>query len=230
MCTSFVFNGDDVIVGFNFDFNDNVQIKVKAKPEFVYGVFRDKDTWAVPFGVSKDGQFGNVLMVPPSDKENRGPSSQRLDKLVEDYIYSRISFDQVVEVLNRFEICNAAGWSLHSQLSDRHGRTLIIEPGRGWKEREERYNVLSNFSFFEPLATKDVPFAGYDRYLKASEMLKDADDSFSVEDAFEVLKNTVIEKGEQGFSTRVSLVYSVGRNQVFWCMDQQFDNIHSHRF
>jgi hypothetical protein len=39
MCTSFVYKGNDVIVGFNFDSDPKTEIKVKANDQVVYGVF-----------------------------------------------------------------------------------------------------------------------------------------------------------------------------------------------
>ena len=35
-------------------------------------------------------------------------------------------------------------------LADKHGRTLVVEPGIGWREDEGRYSLITNYSILAP--------------------------------------------------------------------------------
>ena len=77
---------------------------------------------------------------------------------------------------------------MHALLSDRQGRTLIIEPGIGWREDDGRYSLITNYSVLSPESTRDYIVPGDDRYERASKLLREYGDSFSVSDAFRYLK------------------------------------------
>src|SRR5574344_1147895 len=224
MCTSFVYKGNDVIVGFNFDSDPKTEIKVKSNDQVVYGVFNFHGRWTAPFGVNKDGGFACELMCPASAKGEALSSlnTQRIDLLNEDYLYSKVSFEQVQQILAARPLVNAPGISLHAMLVNRFGQALILEPGRGNKIREERYTILANFSFFEPMATKDAPYSGYNRYLTASSLLQQAGDNFNAQDGLAVLKQCL----NSDFPTRVSMVYSAHENKVYWALEGNFDKIY----
>jgi len=224
MCTSFVFKGNDVIVGFNFDNEPTADIKIKSKDGFVYGVYRFKDRFSASFGVNRDGGFSNQLTVPPSEKGSylRSTSVQRIDLLAEDYLNSKISFEQAVDIASKRPLVNVPGLSVHSQLSDRYGRVLILEPGRGYKVREEKYSVMTNFSFFEPMATKDASGSGYDRYITASRILQNATEVFGPMDGMKLLEQC---RQTGSFVTLVSMVYSVRENKVYWCLRGDYEKL-----
>ena len=39
---------------------------------------------------------------------------------------------------------------MQAMLSDKHGRTLVVEPGIGWREDEGRYSLITNYSILAP--------------------------------------------------------------------------------
>lgn len=229
MCTSFVFKGNDVIVGFNFDNETSSDVRVKVKDDVVYGLYRVKDRFVVSFGVNRDGGFSNQLSVPSSEKGNylRSTSVQRVDLLAEDYLERKISFEQALDIASNRPLVNVPALSVHCQLSDRYGRVLILEPGRGYKVREERYSVMTNFSYFEPMATKDLSGSGYDRYLTASKILQNASDDFGVTDGMKLLEQC---RQAGSCSTLVSMVYSSHENRVYWCLNGHYEKIYSKQF
>jgi hypothetical protein len=228
MCTAFVYKGNDVITAFNFDQAPEVEVKVKSNEQLVYGVFNFKGRWSVPFGVNKDGGFGCELMCPPSQKADNlaNLNIQRIDLLTEDYINDKISFEQAGDIVKARTLVNAPGISLHSLFTNRFGQALILEPGRGNKIREERYTVLTNFSFFEPMTTKQAPYSGYDRYVTATSLLEKAGDAFNATDALAVLKQCL----NPVWPTKVSMVYSAHENKVYWVLDGHFDKVYIHQF
>ena len=58
-------------------------------------------------------------------------------------------------------------------------------------------------------------------------MIEKCNDNFSVTEAFHIL-NAVKQEGL--WATRVSFVYSVKENKVYYVLNNNFDNIVSHEF
>ena len=84
---------------------------------------------------------------------------------------------------------------------------------------------MTNFSPFK----KDSelhPWMGLDRYEKAEEMLKRADDDFGVDECFEILKATA----QEVCPTVVSMVYDVDERTIYWCEERNWNYISKYRF
>ena len=62
---------------------------------------------------------------------------------------------------------------------------------------------------------------GLDRYEKATAMLEAAEDTFDVEDCFEILKQS----SQTVCPTVVSMVFDVGENTVYWCENREWEKI-----
>ena len=67
---------------------------------------------------------------------------------------------------------------------------------------------------------------GWDRYLKAEEMLREAEDDFDVEDCFAVLK----EVAQTVCPTVVSMVYDVTDRTVYWCENREWESRKEKKF
>ena len=105
--------------------------------------------------------------------------------------------------------------TMQAMLSDKNGRVLIIEPGLGFKLEQAKYSLITNYSVLSPEITKPYIVSGDDRFERADELLKSCNDSFSVGEAFQILKSV---KQEGLWATRVSFVYSVSmKNQWILC-------------
>lgn len=116
---------------------------------------------------------------------------------------------------------------MQAMLSDKNGRVLIIEPGIGYKYEKEKFSLITNYSILNPNITREYIVPGDDRYEVAKEILNKSDEKFSVEDAFNVLKN-VSQSGI--WATRVSFVYSIKENRVYYVLNNEFDNISEFQF
>lgn len=44
---------------------------------------------------------------------------------------------------------------MQAMLSDIHGRTLVIEPGIGYREGNNTYSLITNYSLLNPESTRD---------------------------------------------------------------------------
>ena len=112
-------------------------------------------------------------------------------------------------------------------LSDKKGRVLIIEPGLGYRLEKAQYSLITNYSILSPEITKPYIVSGDDRFERADELLKHCNDSFSVAEAFQILKSV---KQEGIWATRVSFVYSVNENRVYYVENNDFEYVTKYQF
>ena len=125
------------------------------------------------------------------------------------------------------KIVYAPDATMQAMLSDRLGRTLIVEPGIGWREDGGKYSLITNYSVLAPDSTRPFVLPGDDRYERADRMLKEYRDHFSVSDGFSVLRRV---RQEGPWATRVSFVFSVKEQAVRYAENNDFDHVEVYEF
>ena len=78
------------------------------------------------------------------------------------------------------KIVYAPDATMQAMLSDVHGRTLVIEPGIGYREEQSKYSLITNYSLLSPESTRDFVVPGDDRYERALRLLDSCKNEFSV--------------------------------------------------
>lgn len=65
MCTRFVYNGNDMITGFNFDIDLAVwkHKVIKEKERFYIGILRPDGTYHSYHGINRNGNVGTIPLV-----------------------------------------------------------------------------------------------------------------------------------------------------------------------
>ncbi len=116
---------------------------------------------------------------------------------------------------------------MQAMLSDKYGHVLIIEPGLGYRLEQERYSLITNYSVLRPEITKPYIVSGDDRFERAAEQLEKCGNNFSIVEAFRILKSV---KQEGLWATRVSFVYSVRENKVYYVLNNDFKHILKYQF
>ena len=231
MCTRFVYRGSDPITGFNFDIDLAVwDHKIIAEKDlFFIGILRPDGKRHAYHGVNRNGNVGTLLYVHgnPKGAYREGENCLTIADLTEQFIRAQISFDDALRLVLTKRIVYAPDATMQALPSDRQGRTLIIEPGIGWREDHGRYSLITNYSVLSPESTRDYIVPGDDRYERASKLLREYGDSFSVSDAFRVL-HAVRQEGP--WATRVSFVYSPKEHAVYTVQNNAFTQIHRHAF
>ena len=147
--------------------------------------------------------------------------------LTERFIQATISFDDALRMVQEQKIVYAPDATMQAMLSDRQGRTLIIEPGIGWREDDGRYSLITNYSVLVPESTSSFIVPGDDRYERAAKLLNSYRELFTVADAFSVLQ-TVRQEGI--WATRVSFVYSSKEHAVYYVRNNDFSQIEKYEF
>ena len=226
MCTRFVYNGSDTIVGFNFDIDpaDYEHRVIAEHDRFFIGIRMPDGKFHSFHGVHANGNVGTLLYVHGNDRaaEDTGKNCCTVQELTEDFVRGRLSLDDVQRIAREKKIVYQANVSMQTMLSDRTGRVLIVEPGIGFRTERNRYSLITNYSLLEPESSRPYITPGDDRYERAKSMLEGYGEDFSVQDAFSVLREV---RQEGLWATRVSFVYSVGQRRVYYVLNNRFDDV-----
>lgn len=231
MCTRFVYRGNDIITGFNFDIDLSVWTHkvMKEKERFYIGILRPDGVYHSYHGVNQNGNVGTLLYVHGNSAGayQDGGNCMTIADLTEQFIKAQISFDEVLQIVKSKKIVYASDATMQAMLSDVHGHTLVIEPGIGYREEQSKYSLITNYSLMKPESTRDFIVPGDNRYERALQLLDNCKNEFSVSDAFTLL-HTVRQEG--AWATRVSFVYSVNERTVYHTENNHFEHIKKFTF
>ena len=231
MCTRFVYHGNDMITGFNFDIDLNVwnHKVITEKDRFYIGIMRPDGLYHSYHGVNRNGNAGTLLYVhgSPAGEYSDSPDCVTVAGLTEQYIKVQITFDEALRIVKKKKIVYAPDSTMQAMLSDRKGRVLIIEPGIGWRVEQSRFSLMTNYSLLNSESTRSFIVPGDDRYERANLMLAAFKENFSAADAFSVLRAV---RQEGPWATRVTFVYSKNEQTVYYAENNDFDKIMTCRF
>lgn len=231
MCTRYVYNGIDTIVGFNFDIDLSVwdHTVITEENRFYIGIKMPDGLYHSFHGINKNGNVGTLLYVHGNENARYIESEDciTISELTEKFIKAEISFDKALDIVKKKKIIYAPDATMQAMLSDKKGRVLIIEPGIGYRYEQENFSLITNYSILKPDITKPYIVSGDTRYEVAKELLAGYDKDFSVNDAFKVLKSV---SQKDLWATRVSFVYSTEKNKVYYVLNNDFSNVFEFQF
>lgn len=226
MCTRFVYHGDDMITGFDFDIDLAVwnHKVITEKDRFYIGIMRPDGVYHSYHGVNQNGNVGTLLYVHGNSEGayQDGMPCMTIADLTEHFIKAQISFDEALRLVKTKKIVYAPDATMQALLSDIHGRVLLIEPGIGYRVEQSKYSVITNYSVLNPESTNAFVVPGDDRFERAKSLLACYGADLSVSDAFSVLQ-AVRQEGQ--WATRVSFVYSKKEQAVYYVENNHFDRI-----
>lgn len=231
MCTRFVYRGNQVITGFNFEIDLAVWDHriVKGKDCFYIGILRPDGKRHSYHGVNRNGNVGTLLYVPgnPAGAYEESPDCVTISDLTEQFIRAKITFEDALRLARTKRIVYAPDATMQAVLSDVHGRTLILEPGIGFREDTGPYSLMTNDSLLDPESTRPFRVPGDDRYERADRLLRGYGGSFTVSDAFAVLQEV---RQQEPWATRVSFVYVPGERAVYYVENNCFRQVEKYVF
>lgn len=260
MCTAFVSKGKDRICGFNMDLPDVMDWKLfmddacfyvgllpTVRPDLLPAGMKEYPEEYLPCageylrlqGVNRFGSFGNQLNALSFSRAPFEISADTvpLYTLVDRFLAGKINLDAIIQTAREKRIVNLPGAAaglpdpaMHSLLSDREGRILMLEPGNGYAEIRESYAVMSNFPMLilpTDLTEERFGYYGMDRYQTAVRMIEAAGSDLCPENALAILSAV---RQEQYAPTRVSFVYSQNENKVYYTLEREFAHIRTHQF
>ncbi len=105
MCTRFVYNGKETIVGFNFDIDlsEWEHTVIAEKDRFFIGIKMSDNKYHSFHGINRNGNVGTLLYVHGNDNAQfcGNESCYTIADLTENFIKGNLSFDDSLEIVKK---------------------------------------------------------------------------------------------------------------------------------
>ena len=197
MCTRFVYNGKDTITGFNFDIDLSV---------WDHKVIKEKDRFYIGIKMS-DNRYHSFHGV-----HRNGNTGTLL------YVHGNPR-GRYVEGNSSYTIADLTENYIRGILSFDEVLHILQE--------QKQYSLMTNYSVLKPESTRPYIVPGDDRYERAQAQLENQKETFSVSDAFHILKSV---RQEGLWATRVTFVYSVMEKKIYYVLNNDFEEMSEYSF
>ena len=197
MCTRFVYNGKDTITGFNFDIDLSV---------WDHKVIKEKDRFYIGIKMS-DNRYHSFHGV-----HRNGNTGTLL------YVHGNPR-GRYVEENSSYSIADLTENYIRGILSFDEVLHILQE--------QKQYSLMTNYSVLKPESTRPYIVPGDDRYERAQAQLEKQKETFSVSDAFHILKSV---RQEGLWATRVTFVYSVMEKKIYYVLNNDFEEMSEYSF
>lgn len=197
MCTRFVYNGKDTITGFNFDIDLSV---------WDHKVIKEKDRFYIGIKMP-DNRYHSFHGV-----HRNGNTGTLL------YVHGNPR-GRYVEGNSSYTIADLTENYIRGILSFDEVLHILQE--------QKQYSLMTNYSVLKPESTRPYIVPGDDRYERAQAQLEKQKETFSVSDAFHILKSV---RQEGLWATRVTFVYSVMEKKIYYVLNNDFEEMSEYSF
>ena len=197
MCTRFVYNGKDTITGFNFDIDLSV---------WDHKIIKEKDRFYIGIKMP-DNRYHSFHGV-----HRNGNTGTLL------YVHGNPR-GRYVEGNSSHTIADLTENYIRGILSFDEVLHILQE--------QKQYSLMTNYSVLKPESTRPYIVPGDDRYERAQAQLENQKETFSVSDAFHILKSV---RQEGLWATRVTFVYSVMEKKIYYVLNNDFEEMSEYSF
>lgn len=197
MCTRFVYNGKDTITGFNFDIDLSV---------WDHKIIKEKDRFYIGIKMP-DNRYHSFHGV-----HRNGNTGTLL------YVHGNPR-GRYVEENSSYTIADLTENYIRGILSFDEVLHILQE--------QKQYSLMTNYSVLKPESTRPYIVPGDDRYERAQAQLENQKETFSVSDAFHILKSV---RQEGLWATRVTFVYSVMEKKIYYVLNNDFEEMSEYFF
>ena len=197
MCTRFVYNGKDTITGFNFDIILSV---------WDHKIIKEKDRFYIGIKMP-DNRYHSFHGV-----HRNGNTGTLL------YVHGNPR-GRYVEENSSYTIADLTENYIRGILSFDEVLHILQE--------QKQYSLMTNYSVLKPESTRPYIVPGDDRYERAQAQLENQKETFSVSDAFHILKSV---RQEGLWATRVTFVYSVMEKKIYYVLNNDFEEMSEYFF
>lgn len=197
MCTRFVYNGKDTITGFNFDIDLSV---------WDHKIIKEKDRFYIGIKMP-DNRYHSFHGV-----HRNGNTGTLL------YVHGNPR-GRYVEGNSSYTIADLTENYIRGILSFDEVLHILQE--------QKQYSLMTNYSVLKPESTRPYIVPGDDRYERAQAQLENQKETFSVSDAFHILKSV---RQEGLWATRVTFVYSVMEKKIYYVLNNDFEEMSEYSF
>ena len=141
MCTRFVYNGKETIVGFNFDIDlsEWEHTVIAEKDRFFLGIKMSDNKYHSFHGINRNGNVGTLLYVHGNDNAQfcGNESCYTIADLTENFIKGNLSFDDSLEIVKKKKITYAPDTTMQAMFWIELGVFSLLNRGLGivWKKK-----------------------------------------------------------------------------------------------
>ncbi len=126
--------------------------------------------------------------------------------------------DEAIELLGKYDIQTAHGWTQHIFISDKSGKSVVVE----WYDGNMNvvdYHVCTNFWMSDPSLNNDYSNQCY-RFNTIDNVLKYNEEVVSIDDSFSILKAV------RQYNTVWSVVFNLDDFSAYYAIASNYTNIH----
>ena len=162
MCTRFVYNGIDKIVGFNFDIDLSVwdHTVITEENRFYIGIKMPDGLYHSFHGINKNGNVGTLLYVHGNENARYIESEDciTISELTEKFIKAEISFDKALDIVKKKKDIPSEELLKSEDCSKNHveelGVRLTIE--QAVRKLPEEIRETAVLYFFQELKQREI--------------------------------------------------------------------------
>lgn|GEM_PF-1983930 len=228
-CSSFVAYSDTVMMGMNFDYAMNPEVKFSLQrigETSVLTVSFSSGLFYHDFLVmNTDGVFATLQAVPPVVyKGDHDRPTLGMDSLLS-MISSWNDTKRIPQIVEDFRIVSPPGFNLHILAADLHGNAYIIDEGeRGNELMEIEGNSLVMTNFYMRYLKSDVDLEslpGGWRYREISNKLESNDTVVDIHSGLEILRSAW-----QPGGTVASVLFFPQKNAAYFVFPENPEKIY----
>jgi len=232
-CTSFAVYSGRTLYGMNFDYPPcelRFSLEEHRAGCVFIGSFWMGDHYGRTVGMNDQGLLASCQMVFPAQASAEEPKAD------EPYIWNAFyealqscsRVEQVSEFIADKRLVQYPSLSLHNLYADPEGSAMVVEPGESGNVvtvSDGPFMVMTNFpnGDFQGVDYREVHGDGAHRYQTAYATIEKRFDNFDVDDALDVLSQTVQSTG--GYPTLYSLVFDPAAREIYIAVERDFDHI-----
>ena len=148
MCTRFVYNGIDKIVGFNFDIDLSVwdHTVITEENRFYIGIKMPDGLYHSFHGINKNGNVGTLLYVHGNENARYIESEDciTISELTEKFIKAEISFDKALDIVKKKKIIYAPDATMPVSYTHLAEKDIAEHPENNGGNARQRFGCKLN--------------------------------------------------------------------------------------
>ena len=220
-----------MVLGMNFDY-------ANTEMQFSINTIGNKKVFRAQFGsggyiagMNDSGLFTNYQMLYYNNERpifDNSSNTIGLGPLNEYSLNNFSSVAQVTKYIGTKKLVPSFGQDLQILFADSTGNAFIAEPFglvNGIVPVEDSFIVMTNLPHYDFIGNdyNSVYGVGSERFQTAYEYIRDNKTDFTLNDGFEVLRQTAQSAGD--YPTQISLLFDPVKMEVYFCLKQNYTRV-----
>jgi hypothetical protein len=230
-CTSFAVYSEKTVYGMNFDYTTDVRLMFAVSTGLQGSIFQFRPYgYGDMAGMNMNGMFSASQGLIPAGK----PPAVRKKNQISTWMFHQLVLSrfekaaQVEQFLQKRQVVQSIGTSMHNLVADEYGQAMVVEPGENSNrvsKIEKRHIVLSSFPYhqLQGKSNDEAEGDGADRFKIAHQYIRSNIAGFDIDKGMEVLK--LARNKSDTYQTRCSMVFDPQKGEIFISLEANFDRV-----